>query len=93
MIESDAGWLRGASFSLQLKAIRFLAHRRHHFTCAWSEMDRVVLSAYTVNRWECISSSIQERLESGFVLPHRRGTARGSTAQDSLLPAVLRNGS
>ena len=69
MIESDAGWLRGASFSLQLQAIRFLAHRRHHLTCAWSEMDRVVLSAYTVNRWECISSTIQERLESlGFGL-------------------------
>ena len=94
MIESDAGWLRGVSFSLQQQAVRFLAHRRHHLTCAWSEMDRVVLSAYTVNRWECISGTIQERLESlGFVLPHRRGTARGSIAHDSLLPAVLRNGS
>ena len=94
MVESDAGWLRGASFSLQLQAIRFLAHRRHHFTCAWSEMDRVVLSAYTVNRWECISSTVQERLESlGFVLPCRRNPSRCSTAQDSLLPAVLRNGS
>ena len=50
LVECEEGWKRGASFSLQLQAVRFLTHKRHHFTCAWTEMDRVVLSAYAVNR-------------------------------------------
>ena len=54
LVECEEGWKRGASFSLQLQAVRFLTHKRHHFTCPWTDMDRVVLSAYAVNRWECI---------------------------------------
>ncbi|CAE7352023.1 unnamed protein product [Symbiodinium sp. CCMP2592] len=86
------GWLRGRRFSLQMQAVRFQAHRRPHFTCAWTGMERLVLTAYTVNKWESVAASHRAKLENlGFVLPAGREMLPVPPSLDGL-PTVLREG-
>eukprot|EP00439_Symbiodinium_sp_Y106_P017400 s6455_g2.t1 len=78
-VEHQQGWLRGGRHSVHLQAVRFLTNRRRHFTCGWTWMDRVILTAYTVSRWESVADSQKERLEAlGFILPERRRGAKGA---------------
>ncbi|CAE6931293.1 unnamed protein product [Symbiodinium sp. CCMP2592] len=91
-VDCDEGMVRGERHSLNLQAIRFEAHRYRHCTCDWSGTDRVMLAAYTVNRWEHLAGHHLEQLERlGFVLPPRRMVHQPGLHHDRI-PTVLRDG-
>ena len=81
----------GYRYSLQLQAVRYQAHRMLHHTCAWASFDRVVVSAYTVSRWEALQMPWQEQLaDLGFYLPDRTVQIKPPRLHDDCLPCVIR---
>jgi len=81
---------RGFKYSLQLQALQFRSHQLH-CTCEWASFDRVVLSAYTVSRWEVLQQHWQDQLaDIGFYLPERKLQPRRPGLHQDCLPCVVR---
>ena len=90
-VEHNDSWIRGERHAFHMCAVRFPSHTRLHYTCPWVEQDRVMLTAYTVNKWESITLPLQARMEDlGFVLPERRRQPPSSLHLDCI-PTVLRD--